>query len=110
MNLLELAKHKLLNANIEYLTAPLIREYMNFILLESGKEEARHKLTRLGLPPYDVKQLLLHGNFENSNMLYNELGKNIMEQFLLLNLVTPEICRFLSFRETYFFCIQRVGD
>ncbi|MHA1451504.1 MAG: DUF7347 domain-containing protein, partial [Promethearchaeota archaeon] len=92
--LARMAKHKLLNANIEYLTAPLIREYMNFILLESGKEEARHKLTRLGLPPYDVKQLLIHGNFENSNMLFNELGKNIMEQYLLLNLLPQRFADF----------------
>jgi DNA-binding HxlR family transcriptional regulator len=88
------AKHKLLNAEIEYLTAPLIREYMNFILLECGKEEARHQLTRLGLPPFDVKQLLTRGNFENSNMLYKELGKNIMEQYLLLNLLPKRYADF----------------
>ena len=96
------AKRKLLNANIEYLTAPLIREYMNFILLESGKEEARHKLTRLGLPPYDVKQLLLRGNFENSKMLYNELGKNIMEQFLLLNLLPQRFADFYLSGKLFF--------
>ncbi|TFG18722.1 MAG: hypothetical protein EU530_08410 [Promethearchaeota archaeon] len=100
--LARMAKHKLLNAKIEYLTAPLIRESMNFILLESGKEEARHKLTRLGLPPYDVKQLLLHGNFENSNMLYNELGKNIMEQFLLLNLLPQRFADFYLSGKLFF--------
>jgi DNA-binding HxlR family transcriptional regulator len=96
------AKHKILNANIRYLTAPLIREYMNFILLESGKEEARHKLTRLGLPPYDVKQLLLNGKFKNSAMLYNELGKNIMEQFLLLNLLPQRFADFYLSGKIFF--------
>jgi len=87
-------KRELFNANIEYLTAPLIREYTNFILIQSGKEEARHKLTRLGLPPYDVKKLLREGEFENSNMLYHELGKHIMEQFLLLNLLPQRFADF----------------
>ena len=69
-HLAKTAKRKLLAAKIQYLTAPLIREYMNFILLEEGKEEARHKLTRLGLPPYDVKQLL-------AQILLSLPGRNI---------------------------------
>ncbi len=100
--LARIAKRKILNANIGYLTAPLIREYMNFILLESGKEEARHKLTRLGLPPYDVKQLLDNGNFQNSTMLYNELGKNIMEQFLLLTLLPQRFADFYLSGKIFF--------
>ncbi len=42
----------------KYLTAPLIRELVNAILIEKGLEEYRHKLTRLGLPLYDVTQLI----------------------------------------------------
>jgi DNA-binding HxlR family transcriptional regulator len=95
-------KRELFDANIEYLTAPLIREYTNFILLQSGKEGARHKLTRLGLPPYDVRQLLLNGNFNNSIMLYNELGKNIMEQFLLLNLLPQRFADFYLSGKIFF--------
>lgn len=41
-----------------YLTAPLIREIVNAILIEQGYEGYRHRLTRLGLPVYDVDQLL----------------------------------------------------
>ncbi|MCK5592910.1 helix-turn-helix domain-containing protein, partial [Candidatus Bathyarchaeota archaeon] len=36
----------------KYLTAPLIREFVNAVLVEKGLAEYRHKLTRLGLPVY----------------------------------------------------------
>ena len=42
----------------QYLTAPLIREMVNSLLVEQNLEEYRHKLTRLGLPVFDVTQLL----------------------------------------------------
>ncbi len=42
-----------------YLTAPLIREIVNSLLVEHGFEEYRHKLTRLGLPVADVADLIL---------------------------------------------------
>ncbi|MHA1526301.1 MAG: DUF7347 domain-containing protein, partial [Promethearchaeota archaeon] len=50
-------KERLSNITIEYLTAPLMREYINAILLENGLEQVRHKLTRLGTPPYEVYKL-----------------------------------------------------
>jgi len=47
-------EERLSKTNITYLTAPLMREYINGILLENGLEDVRHKLTRLGTPPYEV--------------------------------------------------------
>ncbi|RLI36336.1 hypothetical protein DRO60_05885 [Candidatus Bathyarchaeota archaeon] len=52
------AEERLVMARVRYLTAPLIREFVNAILLEKGLEEYRHKMTRLGLPVYDVSKLL----------------------------------------------------
>ncbi|MEM2780561.1 MAG: ArsR family transcriptional regulator, partial [Candidatus Bathyarchaeia archaeon] len=48
------AEKRLLKAKTRYLTAPLIREVVNGILIEKGLEEHRHKLTRLGMPVHDV--------------------------------------------------------
>jgi ribonucleoside-triphosphate reductase (formate) len=48
-----------------YLTAPLIREIVNSILVEHGYEEYRHRLTRLGLPVHDVGDLMQRA--ENSS-------------------------------------------
>jgi len=44
---------------IRTLTAPLIRELVDARLLEHGLEGARRLHTRLGMPLYDVEQLLL---------------------------------------------------
>ncbi|RLI06231.1 hypothetical protein DRO32_05665, partial [Candidatus Bathyarchaeota archaeon] len=52
------AEEKLSMIRVKYLTAPLIRELVNAILLEKGLEEYRHRMTRVGLPVYDVSQLL----------------------------------------------------
>ena len=52
------AEERILQSNISYLTAPLIREFVNAILLEQGLEDYRHSLTRLGLPVYDVERML----------------------------------------------------
>lgn len=43
---------------LEFGSAPLIREVVNVKLLEHGFEEARADYTRLGVPIYDVSQLL----------------------------------------------------
>ncbi|MCK4492317.1 MAG: hypothetical protein KAU03_06810, partial [Candidatus Altiarchaeales archaeon] len=43
---------------LDYDTAPLIREIVNVKLLEKGMESARARYTRLGMPVYDVKNLM----------------------------------------------------
>ncbi len=52
------AEERILELDIKYLTAPLIREFVNAILIEKGLEDYRHAMTRLGLPVYDVEQLI----------------------------------------------------
>jgi ribonucleoside-triphosphate reductase len=52
------AEKRLLKSKPKYLTAPLVREVVNAILIEKGLEDYRHKLTRLGLPVYDVAVLV----------------------------------------------------
>ncbi len=52
------AEDRLVRLKTVYLTAPLIREFVNSILIEKRLEEYRHKLSRLGLPVYDVAQLI----------------------------------------------------
>src|SRR3990170_7325037 len=52
------AESRLYKFQTQYLTAPLIREMVNSLLVEHNLEEYRHKLTRLGIPVFDVTQLL----------------------------------------------------
>jgi ribonucleoside-triphosphate reductase len=89
--------HKVLerlnNTEIEYLTAPMMREIINVILLENNLEEVRHKLTRLGTPPYEVNKLF---NSEKNQSIAPDkfirtLGSDVSEQFLLLNQLLNEL-------------------
>lgn len=69
-----------------YLTAPLIREIVNSILVEHGYEEYRHKLTRLGLPVADVTDLILRtGDSPDSidTVLLNTSSKVFAEYAIL---------------------------
>ncbi len=85
-------EERLSKTNIEYMTAPLMREYINAVLLENGLEEARHRLTRLGTPPFEVFQLFdsKEREFTPENFI-KRLGSDVSEQFLLLNLLPKNL-------------------
>ena len=83
-------EERLNRTNIEYLTAPLMREYINAILLENGLEEVRHKLTRLGTPPYEVFKLFNSNEITPAKFI-KKLGSDVSEQFLLLNLIPKKL-------------------
>jgi ribonucleoside-triphosphate reductase len=85
------------NANIKYLTAPLVRELVDAKLIEHGLEDARKMHTRLGMPLYDVDQLILHPNKENANVPHGPeatnltLAENIKKEYALLKVFSPEV-------------------
>ena len=54
-------EEEMANMKLKYVTAPLIRELVNVKLLEHGYESVRMKYTRLGMPVYDIKQLIIQG-------------------------------------------------
>jgi len=57
--------------NLEFVTAPLIREIVCVELLKNGFEKERKLYTRLGMPVYDVTFLIEHGSKENANLQFN---------------------------------------
>lgn len=83
-------EERLTKTNIEYLTAPLMREYINAVLLENGLEEVRHKLTRLGTPPYEAFKLFNLKEMTPDKFI-KKLGSDVSEQFLLLNLLPKKL-------------------
>ncbi len=83
-------EERLSKTNIEYLTTPLMREYINAILLENGQEDIRHKLTRLGTPPFEVFKHFDNNSVTSENFL-SKLGSDVSEQFLLLNLLPKNL-------------------
>jgi ribonucleoside-triphosphate reductase len=85
------------SSKIKYITAPLVRELVDSKLIERGLEEARKKHTRLGVPLYDVDQLILHPNKENANVPHGPeatnltLAEGIKKEYALLKVFSPEV-------------------
>src|SRR5271154_1257559 len=77
----------------QYLTAPLIREMVNSLLVEQNLEEYRHKLTRLGLPVFDVTQLLAKagGDEGDAESLLHQTGKSVFSEYLLLEQLPRDV-------------------
>jgi len=81
------AEERLLKFGIVYLSAPLIRELVNIILIERKLEEYRHKLTRLGLPVNDVTLLLREAGQKqlDADWVQKSAGEKVVEEYVLLN-------------------------
>jgi len=78
---------------MKYLTAPLIRELTNAVLIEQGLEEYRHKLTRLGLPVYDVAELIRVIGERGLGVytLNKTAGDAVFEEYTLLNILPRDV-------------------
>ena len=87
------AETRLYKFQTSYLTAPLIREIVNGLLIENGYEEYRHKLTRIGLPVYDVTKLL--NQFSRStngvDSVVSQTSKAVLSEYLLLNQLARDV-------------------
>ncbi|MFZ5775154.1 MAG: anaerobic ribonucleoside-triphosphate reductase [Thermodesulfobacteriota bacterium] len=85
------------SGKVKTVTGPLIRELVNAKLLELGLEEARRMHTRLGVPLYDVDQLLVQHNKENANVPHGPeatnltLAEGIKKEYALLHVFTPDV-------------------
>ena len=76
-----------------YLTGALIREMVNSVLLEHGHEEYRNKLARLGMPVYNVQEMLT--NLDNvgngADSLLFTTGQKVFAEYLLTNLLPKDV-------------------
>ncbi|MEO9310022.1 MAG: anaerobic ribonucleoside-triphosphate reductase [Nitrososphaera sp.] len=76
-----------------YLTGSLIREMVNSVLLEHGHEEYRNKLARLGMPVFDVQEMLTNvDNIDNGSQgLFFKAGQAVFAENLLLNTLPKDV-------------------
>jgi ribonucleoside-triphosphate reductase (formate) len=76
-----------------YLTAPLIREIVNSILVEHGYEEYRHKLTRLGLPVHDVSELILRAGDSSGSIdyVFSKTSNKVFSEFAMLTKIPRDV-------------------
>ncbi len=76
-----------------YLTGSLIREIVNAVLMEHGHEEYRNKLTRLGMPVYDIADTFSNIEKIDSGIdsLVSKIGSTVFSEFLLLEKLPKDI-------------------
>jgi ribonucleoside-triphosphate reductase len=76
-----------------YLTAPLIREIVNSILIEHGYEEYRHKLTRLGLPVADVTELILRAgdSTDSVDSVLSTTSGRVFSEYAILTKIPRDV-------------------
>jgi ribonucleoside-triphosphate reductase (formate) len=76
-----------------YLTAPLIREIVNSILVEHGYEEYRHKLTRLGLPVADVTDLIARAgdNADSISTVLSTTSAKVFSEYSILTKIPRDV-------------------
>jgi ribonucleoside-triphosphate reductase len=76
-----------------YLTGSLIRELVNSVLLEHGHEDYRHKLARVGLPIFEVQEMI--SNAENADNgvegLLFKTGQIVFAEHLLTSTLPKDI-------------------
>lgn len=83
--------------DIEVITAPLIRELTNAKLVEYGLSKIRRQHTRLGVPLYDARQIIMNPNKENANVPHGPeatnltLAERIKKEFALLEIFSQEM-------------------
>jgi len=76
-----------------YLTGSLIREMVNSVLLEHGHEEYRNKLARLGIPVFDVQEMITNvDNVDNGAQgLFFKAGQTVFAENLILNTLPKDV-------------------
>lgn len=86
------AEKRLLKSKTKYVTAPLIREVVNGILVEKGHEEYRHKLTRVGMPIIEVTAMLESKDAPLTSMeAIDKAGQTVLSEYALLHIFPRDI-------------------
>jgi ribonucleoside-triphosphate reductase len=83
---------RLVKSKTKYLTASLIREVVNGILVEKGFEDYRNKLTRVGMPIHEVTALIESKDHpQDSEATINKAGQTVLSEYTLLNIFPRDI-------------------
>ncbi|HUV24366.1 MAG TPA: anaerobic ribonucleoside-triphosphate reductase [Methanomassiliicoccales archaeon] len=82
---------------LDIVTAPLIRELTNAKLVEYGLARIRKQHTRLGVPLYDARHIIMSPNKENANVPHGPeatnltLSERIKKEFALIEVFSQEM-------------------
>ncbi len=90
-------EERLISASIGTVTTSIIREFVDLELLQRGLGTMHEKHSHLGLPMYDVEQIIGTANKENSNTTHNPesinltLAESILKDFALRRVFSEEV-------------------
>ncbi|MCL4499438.1 MAG: anaerobic ribonucleoside-triphosphate reductase [Chloroflexi bacterium] len=88
---------KLFDSKFTNITTSIIRELVDLELLGRGLTMIHKKHSNLGLPMYDVEQIIMNANKENSNTTHNPesinltLAETILKEFALRKVFTEDV-------------------
>ena len=89
----EEVENKIYKFQTAFLTTPLIREMVNSVLTEHGHDEYRNKLARIGMPVFDVMQMINNVDELNNGIesLVVKTAQNLFSEYLIFNVLSKDI-------------------
>ena len=90
-------EERLIKASLATVTTSIIREFIDLELLQRGLGTMHEQHSHLGLPMYDVEQIIGTANKENSNTTHNPesinltLAESILKEFALRKVFSEEV-------------------
>ncbi len=84
-------------SDLNIVTTSIIRELVDIELLQRGLEAMHREHTSLGLPVFDVEEIVFNENKENSNTTHNPesinltLAEAILKQYALRRVFSPDV-------------------
>jgi anaerobic ribonucleoside-triphosphate reductase len=93
----EAVEDRIDRSNLMTVTTAIIREMVDLELLERGMTVAHRRHSHLGLPMWDVEQIITNANKENSNTTHNPesinltLAETILKEFALRRVFTDDV-------------------
>lgn len=89
----EEVENKIYKYQTSHLTGPLIREIVNSVLLEHGHEEYRNRLARLGMPVFDIQEMVSNVDSIDNGVegLLFKTGQRTLSEHLLINMLPNDV-------------------
>jgi len=90
-------ERKIFESNFGTITTSIIRELIDIELIERGLSMIHKKHSHIGLPIYDVEQIILSANKENSNTTHNPesinltIAETILKEYALRKIFSEDV-------------------
>ncbi len=90
---------RLVDARLEEVTTSIIREFVDLELLQRGLSTMHDRHSHIGLPMYDIEQIIGVANKENSNTTHNPesinltLAESMLKEFALRRVFSEDVAK-----------------